>query len=149
MKVDKQQLVKLIELIVRKEVKSAVNEAITKQNLIKDIKKPTPTLAQAINDKPVVESKGKISIAEALESTANQGEWKNMGATPGAPDQPYDSSRMGEILNKQYSDLGAHPNANVDVLADTAARENVSAEAVPDSLKKALSKDYSELVKRF
>ena len=28
MKVDKKQLVKLIELIVRKEVKSAVNEAV-------------------------------------------------------------------------------------------------------------------------
>ena len=144
MKVDKKQLVKLIELIVRKEVKSAVNEAITKQNLINDVKKPTPSLADVI-DSPVKESKSKLSTAEALENTAQSNEWKSMGG-----DQPYDSSRVGEILNNQYSDLGNSGIAPTpDIVADTAAKENTVAEQLPDSLKKALNKDYSELVKRF
>lgn len=155
MKVDKKQLVKLIELVVKKEVKSAVNEAVRKHNLLSDIKKPTPSLSQAI-EQPVKEQVKPTgnSIMDALQETAQSGEWKNMGASaPGAPvppdaqNKPYDSSRMGEILNHQYSDIGSP--APVDIAADTAAKSNTSADALPDGLKKALNKNYSELVKRF
>ena len=162
MKVDKDKLIKLIELLVRKQVKSevklAVNEAVRRQNVLSDIKNPVPSLSQAI-DEPVsstVEQKaaGSNPLMEALQETAQSGEWKNMGASaPGAPqpaaaaNKPYDTSRMGEILNNQYSDMGAV--APVDVAADTAAKANVNAEALPDGLKNALNKNYSELVKRF
>jgi hypothetical protein len=64
-------------------------------------------------------------------------------------DQPYDTSRMGEILNKQYSDMGPGAAQPVDIATQTAAAENVQADAMPESLRKALNKDYSELVKRF
>ncbi len=155
MKVNKDQLVKLIELVVKKEVKTAVNEAVRKHNLLSDIKNPTPSLSQAIEQpvKEEVKPSGN-SIMDALQETAQSGEWKNMGAAaPGAPqpaeaaDKPYDSSRMGEILNHQYSDMGS--TAPVDIVADTAAKANTNAEALPDGLKKALNKNYSELVKRF
>ena len=146
MKVDKKQLVKLIELIVKKEVKSAVNEAVKKQNLLSDIKKPTPSLAETMNE-PVSETPTTgNSLMDALQETANSGEWKSMGG-----DAPYDSSRMGEVLNQQYQGMGEQPTAAmpVDIAADTAAKENKSAAALPDTLKKALNKNYSELVKRF
>lgn len=155
MKVNKDQLVKLIELVVKKEVKTAVNEAVRKHNLLSDIKKPTPSLSQAIEQpvKEEVKPSGN-SIMDALQETARSNEWKNMGAAaPGAPqpaaeaDKPYDSSRMGEILNHQYSDMGS--TAPVDIVADTAAKTNTNADALPDGLKKALNKNYSELVKRF
>ena len=113
MKVNKEQLVKLIELVVKKEVKSAVNEAV------------------------------KNSIMDALQETANSGEWKSMGG-----DEPYDSSRMGEVLNKQYQGMDSQ-SAPVDIAADTAAKENKPVAGIPDTLRKALNKNYSELVKRF
>ena len=136
MKVNK-EVIKLIELMVKKEVKSAINE----------IKVSTkPPLIEKKYTQPMKPSNptGRTSIAEALEETYNDDSWKSMGG-----DQPYDSSRMGEILNKQYSDMGPGAAQPVDIATQTAASENVRAETMPDSLRKALNKDYSDLVKRF
>lgn len=142
MKVNKEQLVKLIELVVKREVKSAVNEAVKKHNLLSDIKKPTPSLAETM-EQPTQKPTTGNSIMDALQETANSGEWKSMGG-----DEPYDSSRMGEILNKQYQGMDSEA-APVDIAADTAAKENKPVAGIPDTLRKALNKNYSELVKRF
>ena len=128
MKVSK-ELIKLIELMVKKEVKSAINE-------IKVSTKREYT--------PSTKPTGRSSIAQALQETYDDQTWKSMGG-----DQPYDTSRMGEILNKQYSDMGPGAAQPVDIATQTAAAENVQADAMPESLRKALNKDYSELVKRF
>ena len=133
MKVSK-ELIKLIELMVKKEVKSAINEikVSTKPRIVE--REHTPTT------KPT----GRSSIAQALQETYDDQTWKSMGG-----DQPYDTSRMGEILNKQYSDMGQGAAQPVDIATQTAAAENVQADAMPESLRNALNKDYSELVKRF
>ena len=133
MKVSK-ELIKLIELMVKKEVKSAINE----------IKVSTKPRIVEREHTPATKPTGRSSIAQALQETYDDQTWKNMGG-----DQPYDTSRMGEILNKQYSDMGPGAAQPVDIATQTAAAENVKADAMPESLRNALNKDYSELVKRF
>tara|TARA_A100001391_G_scaffold205202_1_gene204105 strand:- start:2956 stop:3363 length:408 start_codon:yes stop_codon:yes gene_type:complete len=133
MKVNKESLVKLIELVVRKEIKSAVNE-----------------IKQAVETSVVNEQSGKptTSIKQALEETyESRQDWPSVNG-----DKPYDSARMGEILNKQYSDIGIAGQMAAqqsDIATQTATEENVSVDAIPEALKNALNKDYSDLVKRF
>ena len=55
----------------------------------------------------------------------------------------YHNEQMHIFLNKQYQDGPSN------IASQTAATENVAAEALPDGLKNALNKDYSELVSRF
>tara|TARA_R100000008_G_C3564367_1_gene158238 strand:- start:773 stop:1183 length:411 start_codon:yes stop_codon:yes gene_type:complete len=134
MKVNKESLVKLIELVVKREIKSAINEI--KQS----------TAAKVIAEtKPVKQDQKQSSIKQALEETySNKNDWESLNG-----DKPFDSSRMGQILNKQYGDMGPGQPAQVDIATATATEENVAADAIPDALKNALNKDYSELVKRF
>ena len=133
MKVNKESLVKLIELVVRKEIKSAVNE-----------------IKQAVETSVVNEQSAKptTSIKQALEETyESRQDWPSVNG-----DKPYDSARMGEILNKQYSDIGIAGQMAAqqsDIATQTATKENVSVDAIPEALKNALNKDYSDLVKRF
>lgn len=129
MKVSKDQLVRLIETIVKREIKSTLNE-MKKTNSQPIVEQPKPQ--QVVQKQPT-------SIMEALQQTYDtKDEWPSVSG-----DQPFDSSRMGEILNKQYQDGPSN------IASQTAATENVAAEALPDELKNALNKDYSELVSRF
>ena len=134
MKVNKESLVKLIELVVKREIKSAINE----------IKQSTAAKVIAETE-PVKQDQKQSSIKQALEETYdNKNDWESMNG-----DKPFDTSRMGAILNKEYQGMGNGQPAPVDIATATATQENVSADAIPDALKNALNKDYSELVKRF
>ena len=61
-------------------------------------------------------------------------------------DGPVTTQKMGEVLNQQYGDLS---NSTTDIATSVATAENKNVTALPDKLKKALNRDYSELVKTF
>ena len=110
MKVNK-ELIKLIELMVKKEVKSAINEIkvsskpkILEQEYIKDNSPVRPKY------KPPTNPTGRTSIKDALQETYEDDSWKSMGG-----EQPYNSDRMGEILNKQYNDMGPGAAQPIDI----------------------------------
>ena len=145
----KSELIKIIELVVRKEVKKQVNEILIKENSIKS--------------KPVVKSKPKpktkvqhkytsnVELNKVLNETiglskkdSQEEEWPTMGGGT------FDSTRATELLG--YGDSIAAQGGNNEMkrnmaVAQTLREKNVSVKDVPESLVNALSRDYSDLMK--
>ena len=144
----KGELIKIIELVVRKEVKKQVNEILIKENSIKS--------------KPVIKSKPKpkrvqrqytdnLELNKVLNETVGlndrsqeEEEWPTMGGGT------FDSSRATELLG--YGDSIAAQGGNKEMrrnmaAAQTLREKNVSVKDVPESLVNALSRDYSDLMK--
>ena len=119
----------VIRKIVREEVAMAIQEVIT------ELKQPTqPT-------KPVEKkhySKNSV-LNDVLNETAMDDEWKTMGGGT------YDSNKMNDVVGKSYGDM---MNGNQKPNADTMVRSmGGNPDTVSDTLKNALTRDYSELVK--
>jgi hypothetical protein len=144
----KSELIKIIELVVRKEVKKQVNEILIKENSIKS--------------KPVIKSKPKpkrvqrqytdnLELNKVLNETVGlndrsqeEEEWPTMGGGT------FDSTRATELLG--YGDSIAAQGGNNEMkrnmaVAQTLREKNVSVKDVPESLVNALSRDYSDLMK--
>ena len=145
----KSELIKIIELVVRKEVKKQVKQILITENSIKS--------------KPVVKSKPKpktkvhrnytdnLELNKVLNETVglndksqDQEEWPTMGGGT------FDSSRATELLG--YGDSIAAQGGSNEMkrnmaVAQTLREKNVSIKDVPESLVNALSRDYSELMK--
>ena len=122
----------MIRQIVREEVAMAIHEVITE-------------LKQPKQSKPIVKesnySKNKV-LNDVLNETAmggNEENWETLGGTT------YTSDRMNEIMGNSYADM---MNGNQQPNADTMVRSmGGNPDAVGDTLKNALTRDYSELVK--
>ena len=145
----KGELIKIIELVVRKEVKKQVKQILITENSIKS--------------KPVVKSKPKpktkvhhnytdnLELNKVLNETVglndksqDEEEWPTMGGGT------FDSSRATELLG--YGDSIAAQGGNNEMkrnmaVAQTLREKNVSIKDVPESLVNALSRDYSDLMK--
>ena len=127
-----------IRQIVREEVAMAIQEVITelKQPVQQQISKPKQR-------KKVVEKKtysNNSVLNDVLNETAGEEEWKTMGGGT------YDSGRAGEILASSYGDM---MNGNVKPSGDQmVASMGVNPEKVPDDVKNAIGRDYSELMKK-
>lgn len=123
---------KTIRQIVREEVAKAIHEVVN------ELKQPTQSKPQQKN---TIENKSftKNSILnEVLNETAASEEWKTMsGGT-------YDSSKAGEVLSSQYGNLMNDKPSGEEVVASM----GVDPQKVDDSVKNALTKDYSALVKK-
>ena len=135
----KSELKMMIREIVREEV------ALTMKEVIKEIVggKPQPQSQPKPKLKPKKQhfSKNKV-LNDVLNETAmgdRSEEWETMGGTK------YTSDRMNEIMGNSYSDM---MNGNQQPNADTMVRSmGGNPDAVGDTLKNALTRDYSELVK--
>ena len=145
----KSELIKIIELVVRKEVKKQVKQILITENSIKS--------------KPVVKSKPKPKTKVHRNYTSNaelnkvlnetvglskgdsqEEEWPTMGGGT------FDSTRATELLG--YGDSIAAQGGSNEMkrnmaVAQTLREKNVSIKDVPESLVNALSRDYSELMK--
>ena len=145
----KSELIKIIELVVRKEVKKQVNEILIKENSIKS--------------KPVIKSKPKPKSRVEKHYTSNLELNKVLNETVGLNDKSqedeewptmgggtFDSTRATELLG--YGDSIAAQGGSNEMkrnmaAAQTLREKNVSVKDVPESLVNALSRDYSELMK--
>ena len=142
MKVNKMGLATVIRKIVRDEVDKVLTERIT--TVLENIDNKTIMAANT----PVTTKQKKVAtpnpknktLAAVLKETADSGEWRTMG------DGPMTTKNMGNILNKQYSELTDQP---ADIATSVATAEGKSAQQLPDKLTNALNRDYSELVKTF
>ena len=127
----------MIREIVREEV------ALTMKEVIKEIVGGKTQLQSQPKPKPKKKhySKNKV-LNDVLNETAmgDGGEdWKTMGGTT------YTSNRMNEIMGNSYGDM---MNGNQKPNADMVVRSmGGNPDAVGDTLKNALTRDYSELVK--
>ena len=139
MKVNKMGLATVIRKIVRDEVDKVLSEKIT--TVLENIDNKAIMAANA----PVTKTKKVATpnpknktLAAVLQETADSGEWRTMG------DKTMTTDNMSDVLNKQYGEL---TNKSTDIATSIAAAENVG--NLPDKLKNALNRDYSELVKTF
>ena len=131
----KSELRLMVREIVREEV------ALTMKEVIKEIIGGKPQSQPKPKPKKKYYSKNKV-LNDVLNETAmgdRSEEWETMGGTK------YTSDRMNEIMGNSYSDM---MNGNQKPNADTMVRSmGGNPDAVGDTLKNALTRDYSELVK--
>lgn len=147
----KQELIKIIELVVRKEVKKQVNEIFIKEN-----KQSLKSLAkETIQQKPkpvVKREKVTYTSNDSLNDILNETVGLSKGDTEEYPTLGggvFDSSRASELLG--YGDTlraGGDKEAQRNINAAMTMKEaGVSSEQVPESLVNALTRDYSDLMK--
>ena len=147
----KQELIKIIELVVRKEVKKQMNEIFIKDNdsssLTELVSTPTP--------KPVQKPKEEVKYTsnEALNKVLNEtvggvpqgeGGYETMGGGV------YDTSKINDVL------AGATGLGNTEgskeikreiAAVDSIKKAGVNVDQVPDHVTDALTKDYSAVMK--
>ena len=150
----KQQLIKIIELVVRKEVKKQVNEIFIKENKKLNSKVQEPTLTELVSEpitqvapKPMkeVHYTDNQELNRVLNETAGgvsngEGGYDTMGGGV------YDTSKMGELLG--YGNMGGDKETKRKIAAvDSIKKAGVNVEQVPDHVQNALTKDYSKVMK--
>ena len=145
----KSELIKIIELVVRKEVKKQVKQILITEKSIK----PKPVIQSKPKPKPKVQQHftDNAELNKVLNETVGLNdksqedeEWPTMGGGT------FDSTRATELLG--YGDSIAAQGGNNEMkrnmaVAQTLREKNVSVKDVPESLVNALSRDYSDLMK--
>ena len=142
----KNELVKIIELVVRKEIKKQLTEIFINDK--EEIK-----LAETISPKPKVKQKPKKQYTsnKALNEVLNQ--TKPLGSQeqdeyPTLGGGVLGSDNMADVLG--YGDLGRGGNKEMkrEVGAvQTIKKQGVNVEQVPEDVVNALTRDYSGLMK--
>ena len=142
----KNELVKIIELVVRKEIKKQLSEIFINDK--EEIK-----LAETISPKPKVKQKPKKQYTsnKALNEVLNQ--TKPLGSQeqdeyPTLGGGVLGSDNMADVLG--YGDLGRGGNKEMkrEVGAvQTIKKQGVNVDQVPEDVLNALTRDYSGLMK--
>ena len=131
----KSELRMMIREIVREEV------ALTVKEVIKEIVGAEPKQKSKLKPKPKYYSKNKV-LNDVLNETAMVGkgdEWETLGGSTHTTD------RMNEVVGSSYADM---MNGDKKPDADTVVKSmGGDPNAVGDTLKNALTRDYSDLMK--
>ena len=128
----KNELVKIIELVVRKEIK-----------LAETISKPKPKVKQ----KPKKQYTSNKALNEVLNNTKPLGS-QEQEDYPTLGGGVLGSDNMADVLG--YGNLGMGKNkerAREMAAVDTIKKQGVSVDQVPEDVQNALTRDYSGLMK--
>tara|TARA_B100000214_G_scaffold370757_1_gene345943 strand:- start:390 stop:893 length:504 start_codon:yes stop_codon:yes gene_type:complete len=153
----KQELIKIIELVVRKEVKKQMNEIFIKDN---DSSSLSELVSENIESKPVQQVKVQQPKKE-VKYTSNDALNKVLNETVGGVPQReggfetmgggiYDSSKINDILVREsgYGNPETLKEKKREIAAvDTIKKAGVNVDQVPDHVQNALTKDYSKVMK--
>ena len=146
----KNDLIKIIELVVRKEVKKQMKEIFIKENK-SSLKSLTPKPKKKVVQKkePVQYTENKL-LNDVLNETVGLSKGDSeMDEYPTMGGGVFDSSRATELLG--YGDsmmMGGDKETQRKVAAvQTMKQAGVTSEQVPESLVNALTRDYSDLMK--
>ena len=143
---NKKELIKIIELVVRKEVKKQMTEIF-----INDEKEMS--LSETISKPKVVKKKSKKqytknkALNEVLNNTKPLGS-QEQEDYPTLGGGVLGSDNMAEVLG--YGDLGKGQNkekAREMAAVDSIKKAGVSVDQVPEDVQNALTRDYSGLMK--
>jgi hypothetical protein len=145
---NKKELIKIIELVVRKEVKKQMTEIFIndekEMSLSETISKPTP---KKVNKKPKKQyTKNKV-LNEVLNNTKPLGT-SETDEYPSLGGGVLGSDNMAEVLG--YGDLGRGQNkekAREMAAVDSIKKAGVNVDQVPEDVQNALTRDYSGLMK--
>ena len=143
---NKKELIKIIELVVRKEVKKQMTEIF-----INDEKEMS--LSETISKPKVAKKKSKkqytknTALNEVLNNTKPLGQ-QETDEYPTLGGGVLGSDNMAEVLG--YGDLGKGQNkekAREMAAVDSIKKAGVSVDQVPEDVQNALTRDYSGLMK--
>tara|TARA_R100001594_G_scaffold18831_2_gene36932 strand:- start:897 stop:1382 length:486 start_codon:yes stop_codon:yes gene_type:complete len=146
---NKKELIKIIELVVRKEVKKQMTEIFINDKeeikLSETISKPKP---KKVVNKPKKQYSKNPVLNEVLNNTKPLGSTGQTDEYPTLGGGVLGSDNMAEVLG--YGDLGRGQNkerAREMAAVDTIKKAGVSVDAVPEGVQNALTRDYSGLMK--
>ena len=143
---NKKELIKIIELVVRKEVKKQMTEIFINDE--KEI-----SLSETISKPKVAKKKSKkqytknTALNEVLNNTKPLGQ-QETEEYPTLGGGVLGSDNMAEVLG--YGDLGKGQNkekAREMAAVDSIKKAGVSVDQVPEDVQNALTRDYSGLMK--
>ena len=145
---NKKELIKIIELVVRKEVKKQMTEIFINDekeiSLSETISKPTPKKAKKKSKKQYTKN---TALNEVLNNTKPLGQ-QETDEYPTLGGGVLGSDNMAEVLG--YGDLGRGQNkerAREMAAVDSIKKAGVSVDQVPEDVQNALTRDYSGLMK--
>ena len=138
----KTELKTIIREIVREEVRLELRKFLKESKQAKLKQKPSKkkTLPASKKNIPNTYTKNKV-LNEVLNETARAAdEWETLGG------KTFNTDSMQSILQKSYSDI-AEPSGNGNIIDSKMISETgTSPDQIPDYIKNALSRDYSELM---
>ena len=144
----KNDLIKVIELVVRKEVKKQVTEIFINDKeeikLSEVISKPKPKVKKQIVKKQYSKN---TALNEVLNKTKPLGS-SQTDEYPSLGGGVLGSDNMAEVLG--YGNLGKGQNkemAREMAAVDTIKKQGVSVDQVPEGVQDALTRDYSGMMK--
>ena len=152
----KQELIKIIETVVRKEVKKQMNEIFIKDNDSSSLTElvsvqPTKKVQQPKVQKPKKEVNytSNKALNKVLNETVGgvpqgEGGYETMGGGV------FDSSKMNEILAREtgLGDTETVKEKKREIAAvDSIKKAGVNVDQVPDHVQNALTRDYSAVMK--
>ena len=146
----KNELVKIIELVVRKEIKKQLSEIFINDekeiSLSETISKPKPKVVKQKPKKQYTKNKALNEVLNQTKPLGSQGqeqeEWPSLGGGV------LGSDNMADVLG--YGDLGMGQNkerAREMAAVDSIKKAGVSVDSVPEDAQNALTRDYSGLMK--
>jgi len=145
----KNDLIKIIELVVRKEVKKQMTEIFINEDkeisLSETISKPKPK--KVIKKKPKKQYSKNKALNEVLNNTNPLGS-SQTEEYPSLGGGVLGSDNMAEVLG--YGDMGRGQNKEVAremAAVDTIKKAGASVDSVPEGVVNALTRDYSGLIK--
>ena len=157
----KQELIKIIETVVRKEVKKQMNEIFIKD---KDSSSLTELVSKSLTKEDFKEPirKKQVKPKKEVHYTSNESLNKVLNETVGGVPQGesgeyptmgggvFDSSKVNEILAREtgLGDTETVKEKKREIAAvDSIKKAGVNVDQVPDHVTDALTKDYSAVMK--
>jgi len=137
----KQQLQKIIQEAVRKEVKKQMNEIFIKEETSTKLTDIVPEVSEPEEEIQYTKNKSLNKVLnETVGLTKSQKEFEEYPTLGGGA---FDKSRMTELMGYGKSE---EVQRNM-VAVDTLQKAGKSVNDVPEHITKALTKDYSKLMK--
>ena len=156
----KQELIKIIETVVRKEVKKQMNEIFIKDN---DSSSLTELVSKPLIEKEFKEPirKREVKPKKEVNYTSNKALNKVLNETVGGVPQGeggyetmgggvYDTSKINDVLAGATglgNTEGAKERKREIAAVDSIKKAGVSVDQVPDHVTNALTRDYSDVMK--
>ena len=137
----KKQLVKIIQEVVRREIKKEVNKIFIEEQ--KTSQKLTDVIPKVSKPREKVKYTKNKSLNDVLNETVGLSKKGEFDEYPTIGGRAFDSSRMSELMGYGQSD-----EVKRDMVAvDTIKKAGRSVDQVPDHVTNALTRDYSGLMK--
>ena len=137
----KKELVKIIQEVVRREIKKEVNKIFIKEQ--KTSQKLTDVIPKVSKPREKVKYTKNKSLNDVLNETVGLSKKGEFDEYPTIGGGAFDSSRMSELMGYSQSD-----EVKRDMVAvDTIKKAGRSVDQVPDHVTNALTRDYSGLMK--